>query len=60
MPAPTPRRAPDHLASAVPTPHAGGFLYYGPHQSPRSLPPREGGPLRPPFPPQPFGELANP
>ncbi|KAJ5453360.1 hypothetical protein N7530_012827 [Penicillium desertorum] len=49
---PEPTAAPPITSPAPsPTPHAGGLLCTAPHQSPRSLAPREGGPLRPPFPP---------
>ncbi|KAJ5451764.1 hypothetical protein N7530_012998 [Penicillium desertorum] len=50
---PEPTAAPPITSPAPsPTPHAGGLLCTAPHQSPQSLAPREGGPLRPPFPPQ--------
>ncbi|KAJ5453390.1 hypothetical protein N7530_012857 [Penicillium desertorum] len=58
---PEPTAAPPITSPAPsPTPQCRGLLCTAPHQSPRSLAPREGGPLRPPFPPKPFGELANP
>ncbi|KAJ5458775.1 hypothetical protein N7530_010719 [Penicillium desertorum] len=61
MPARAHRRAPDHLAGAVPNPPCRGpALIRPPHQSPRSLAPRGRWPPSTPLPPKPFGELANP
>ncbi|KAJ5453215.1 hypothetical protein N7530_012936 [Penicillium desertorum] len=53
MPARAHRRAPDHLAGAVPNPPMqGACSIRPPTKAPRSLAPREGGPLRPPPSPQ--------
>ncbi|KAJ5458768.1 hypothetical protein N7530_010712 [Penicillium desertorum] len=52
MPARAHRRAPDHLAGAVPNPPMQGACpIRPPTKAPGPWPPGEGGPLRPPFPP---------